>query len=532
MSYYPHWTVETCLSHGGCHYDPDKGERPIRFIEQMLRHQKGRWRGQPLKLVEWQREIIRMAYGVIDDETSLRRFTLWSIWLPRKSGKTTLVAGLAMYELGWGEELGAEVLIGASTREQANLTFQFATYNAAEGHPTLQKRLNAKKLIIEDPRHGGTFKTVSRQAGAVHGTNPSFAVADELHVHIDGKLAEAFRTGQGAREQPIYCTISTAGVVGSFAKAEFDLAENVLRGRTQQSNLLPVIYGADPAAEFDDRSAWAEAMPSLGVSVSERFIEGEADAARNSASKKNSFRNLYLNIWTSNEEDWIQAYMWQRARRDLPALFEHEGKPRAYVGIDLSTRRDLTCVSVMVTGAEGPTQLYTTAFLPEAMVEKTVMHGAAEMQAWITEGYVRVCPGETIDHEQVRRFLLQVAEHYDVGPSRYDPWGSDAIVAQLETDGFELTELKPNMHTMSPPTEEFEARIAREDVVHEGHGMMAWFVGNVTIERNAQNHVRPSKKRSKNKIDGAVSAIIAMRAVMDAEADEVDDGATPTLFVI
>ena len=48
------------------------------------------------------------------------------VFIPRKAGKSTLTAVIALYELKWGEA-GAEVYTLATTREQASIVFNAAT---------------------------------------------------------------------------------------------------------------------------------------------------------------------------------------------------------------------------------------------------------------------------------------------------------------------------------------------------------------------------------------------------------------------
>ena len=41
------------------HYDKDKADRAVRFIEHYLKHTKGEWDKKPFVLIDWQERIIR-----------------------------------------------------------------------------------------------------------------------------------------------------------------------------------------------------------------------------------------------------------------------------------------------------------------------------------------------------------------------------------------------------------------------------------------------------------------------------------------
>ena len=49
------------------HYDPDRADRAVRFIE-MLRHTKGKWAGKRFWLLPWQEQIIRDVFGIVDEK--------------------------------------------------------------------------------------------------------------------------------------------------------------------------------------------------------------------------------------------------------------------------------------------------------------------------------------------------------------------------------------------------------------------------------------------------------------------------------
>ena len=46
------------------HYDPEKADRAVNFIEN-LRHTKGKWAGKRFWLLPWQEQIIRDIFGIV-----------------------------------------------------------------------------------------------------------------------------------------------------------------------------------------------------------------------------------------------------------------------------------------------------------------------------------------------------------------------------------------------------------------------------------------------------------------------------------
>lgn len=63
---------------------------------------------------------------------------------------------------------------------------------------------------------------------------------------------------------------------------------------------------------------------------------------------------------------------------------------------------------------------------------------------------------------------------------------------------------------MSPPTKEFYKLLMEGRIIHGGHPVMAWMAGNVVVEKDAAENIKPTKAKSPEKIDGIVAAIMAL----------------------
>ena len=107
------------------YFDAIKAERPCAFIETLC-HVKGKWARvyTRITLEPWQCFIVCNLFGFILYETNFRRFTEAYIEVPRKNGKTLLVAGIAIYMFLADGEPGAEIYCGATTKKQAEEVFK------------------------------------------------------------------------------------------------------------------------------------------------------------------------------------------------------------------------------------------------------------------------------------------------------------------------------------------------------------------------------------------------------------------------
>ena len=75
---------------------------------------------------------------------------------------------------------------------------------------------------------------------------------------------------------------------------------------------------------------------------------------------------------------------------------------------------------------------------------------------------------------------------------------------------------------MSPPTKDFEGAVLQCKISHDGNPVLSWCIDNIVIESDAAGNQKPSKKRSTEKIDAAVAAIMAFARARRAEATGVN----------
>ena len=121
------------------YFDEKSADRAVQFIEKYITHCKGELAGQPFILEDWQKEkIIEPLFGW-KREDGTRKFRTCYIEIPRKNGKSTLCAGLALYMLYADGELGAEVISAAADRQQAGIVFDIAK-NQVLNNKELSKR--------------------------------------------------------------------------------------------------------------------------------------------------------------------------------------------------------------------------------------------------------------------------------------------------------------------------------------------------------------------------------------------------------
>jgi phage terminase large subunit-like protein len=129
---------------------------------------------------------------------------------------------------------------------------------------------------------------------------------------------------------------------------------------------------------------------------------------------------------------------------------------------------------------------------------------------WIRTGHIEATPGEVIDYDRIRKRINQLGEQYHIRSIAIDRWNATQLATQLEGDGFEMVAFGQGYASMNAPTKRLEEVVLSGKLAHGGHPVLRWMAGNVTIEQDAADNWKPSKKKSPERIDGIVALIMGL----------------------
>ena len=92
----------------------------------------------------------------------------------------------------------------------------------------------------------------------------------------------------------------------------------------------------------------------------------------------------------------------------------------------------------------------------------------------------------------------------------YDRWNAQQLIIDLEGDGFTMVPFGQGYREMSPAMKELYKLLLEGKFIHGGNPVLRWMAGNVVVEIDAAENIKPSKRRSSEKIDGIVSWVMAL----------------------
>lgn len=487
----------------------DRGQLAIDFFR-ALRHSKGRWAGLPFDLLPWQEKIIRDLFGTLRPDGK-RQYRTAYIEVPRKAGKSTLSAAIALYLLFEGEP-GAEVYSAAADREQAAIVFEQARA-MVEGSPELSRYAETYRRSVFVPPLGATYKVLSADAPTKHGLNAHGIVFDEVHAQPNRELWDVLTTSMGAREQPLVVAITTAGYDRESICWELhEYAAKVRDGVIDDPSFYPVLFAADEDDDWDDSATWYKANPSLGVTVQEEFYESEARRAKEMPAYQNTFRRLYLNQWTQQASRWIDLGLWDD-NTDGPLDEDRLCGLRCYGGLDLASVSDLSAWLLLFEDDEDPEQVYVLPrfWCPESRLRDSTNRYRDQYRQWSTDGFLSVTPGEATDYAYIRKQIIEDAEKFGLVDMNVDRlFQAHQLAMELEAEGLTVFGMGQGVVSMAVPVNEFHRRLLNHKIDHGENPVLRWMADGVVARQDSAGNLKLDKAQSQTKIDGIVALVMAL----------------------
>jgi phage terminase large subunit-like protein len=462
------------------------------FCKTYLVQSEDRWEGKPLLLEPWQRRMLGEALAYEANG--------WPIWrsivfiVPRKNGKTQLLAALALYRLLTSEGR-PEILLAASSDRQAGRLFDACARfvrRSEELSTLLRVRDHDGSIAREDGM--GTIIRLSTDPNRLYGYSPTDVIVDELAWWTTPQLRRAFAaltSGGGARRAPQTYVITTAGeastrhdgILGTLLDAALD-AEDVERlpgltvARMPDSETLVWAYEA-PTSDPHDITALKLANPASWISKA--YLRRQAE---NPELTDAQVLQLHGCVWAATSSTWIAPDAWTACAQPDRKL---AGGEQVVLGFDGSYRRDAT-----------------------AIVAATLDGFVSVVQLW--ERPERAPADWKVPREEVEAAVAEAMERFRVLELACDPPGWHAeIESWRERYGSVVVDFPTNeRRRMAAACDRFRVAVLEGDLSHDGNPALARHVGHTVAKETPYGSIIGKEHPdSPRKIDAAVAATVA-----------------------
>lgn len=527
---------------GKYYFDPAAANYASEFFPTFLRHHMGRFNNKPFELLDYQRYVVRTAWGwkhtEDGDKKDLRRFEKIFIAVPKGNGKSPLCSGLGLLLAFFDHEPGAEVYAVAADKKQARIVFDTSKVMVDKSE-ILRDLCEPFTDSIKLKGSIESFQVLSSEASTKHGFRPHGIIFDEFHAQPNRDLFDTLYRNLGKRSQPMLVMITTAGDDDeSICFEEWDYARRVITGSITDENYLPLVFEAKPEEDWTQPEVWKRVNPGYGITIRSDYLENECRLAQSEPRKRNSFLQLHLNRWVNQAVAWLPIEWWDSCPSALPSDDVLKGL-QCSAGLDgaqkidlfsmvLSFREPLVSVEmeapadiVEVVGEDALNYriyLLPLFWIPENTLKQHEKEDKVPYSQWIEKGWVKKTEGDVIDYDQIFKDILALAERFprlkeaEIG---YDPAFVTELAQKLIAKGFKMVEVLQNYKYMSEPCQVMEALLKAGRVTHDGNRCMRRCIENVAIKTDDARRIRPVKpKKASKRIDGVVAWAMGQSRLM------------------
>lgn len=493
------------------YFDENAAARAFRFSG-YCRQYEGEFAGQPLDLEGWQCFAIANIFGWMRADGT-RRFRIAYIKVGRKNGKTTLFAFVANYGLLGDKEGGPRVYSAATKRDQARELYDSAQA-MLEQSPKLSKlvRIYNDRVIAKGTR--GRMQALSKDSKSMDGLNVHMGLIDELHAHPTSAVWDVVKSARGARKQPLIIAITTEGFLTNGVDADqHDYASRVVEGAIDDDEYFSLIYTLDDEDDWQDEANWIKANPNLGISVNIDDMRHQCRMAKEIPSEQVEFLTKRLNRRVRGEAKWMNLEKFKLCEVDYDDQAPWNGNEEfkgedAWGGLDLSSVEDLTSLTLTI-DHKGKTRTFIRVYLPEGALDRRLSKGDKTLEGYVQNGHLQLTPGETVDYEYIKRDLRTALAYFNVAGIAYDRWNSNQLVNDMLGEGAPMIEFGQGFGSMSAPMKELMVRVLKQEFEYS-NPVLNWCVSNLIADQNPAGDIKPDKSKIKEKIDAAVSTIMAL----------------------
>ena len=489
------------------HFDEEKANRPIEFIESFCKHSKGQWAGKPIKLDLWQKAVIQIIFGFVDKK-GFRKYREVLIVVGRKNGKSTLLSAIALYMLFGDKEGGAQICCVASKKDQAKIVFDEAR-NMVFQSKVLSKHIRKRKTDLYFDKTFSTFEPLASDSNTLDGLNIHCGIIDELHSIKDRNIYDVTKQSMTSRQQPILFMISTSGFVReNIFDDMYAYSEDVINGKITDDRFISFIYELDHKNEWTKPTAWEKANPSLRTVKDVNFLQENVERAKVDIKFLPTLLTKDFNIRETNQGAWLS---FDTINNTDTYDFEQHQNIYAIGGVDLSSVGDLTCATVIYRYHEKwyCKQMY---FIPRGKAEEKERTDKVPYKIWEQQGLITFCEGSRVNYSDVTQWfvdLRNINKIYTVWVG-YDTWGSQYWCDEMKANQFTMLPVIQGAKTMSNPMKILESDLKEKKINYNNNPILKWCLSNTQIETDKNENIRPIKgKNQKQRIDGAMSLIDA-----------------------
>lgn len=502
-------------------WDSEELERVAAFVSTLTLHKFG---GIPAMLHPWQLHMVGALLARKGADGLLATGYL-CLEIGKGNAKSTTAAMIALYLLATTEN-SLELYSLATKREQAARIIETAG-SLALNCPGLTEDeggdIQVRHNMLRGKSTRSTLQSIASSVRTADSLEGRLYIADECGRYTDnvlGKMAVALAKPGPESRQLLMVTTPGQNRSNPYYRKR-DTWEQELKAGNLRESVVVLLYGIDEEDDPFDSSVWVKGNPMLAVGVmKEKAIKMVAEDHQETLEGRSEFTREICCRYDDRDAAFVDLAFWDQCKAVFDPLEVTRGR-RVVAGADLSKSHDLTAVVFAVMDDDRNVYLWGHAWTCEHELDSRQRKGNMPFRQWAEEGHMTISPGETIDLDDVERYLKEWARKMDLWKINVDPVSGVADqLEQWKKDGLPMNGHPQVRSFMSPPLQKLNTMIRsagtkQPQIRHDGWPVLRQCIRNVRVQYDAFGNPSSEKDKAAGKIDALIAAQMAVSGCMD-----------------